>query len=71
MRGASGHDGIPRTAAEYGCVAGELLGSPGYMRITVAPDNVPMDGVRSCLPEQECDGHKNAEAAFSSTGTVC
>ena len=36
-----GRDNIPRTAAEYGYLSGKILSSPGYMRITVAPDKVP------------------------------
>ena len=58
---------VPRTAAEYGYLAGKLLGSPGYMRITVAPDKVTADLVRSILPEQEGPGRKNHEVAFSYT----
>lgn len=59
--------GVPRSAAEYGYVSGKILGSPGYMRITVAPDNVTADLVRACLPEQEGSGRKNHEVAFTYT----
>ncbi|MEO6787560.1 MAG: metallophosphoesterase, partial [Chthoniobacteraceae bacterium] len=58
---------VPRTAAEYGYLSGKLLGAPGYMRITVAPDKVTADLVRSYLPEQESAGRKNHETAFSYT----
>lgn len=59
--------GIPRSAAEYGYLGGKILGSPGYMRITVAPDKVTADLVRSYLPEQERADRKNHEVAFSYT----
>ena len=55
----------PRTAAEYGYLSGKILGAPGYMRITVAPEKVTVDFVRSCLPEAEGAGHKNHSVAFS------
>ncbi len=55
----------PRTAAEYGYLSGKLLGSPGYMRITVSPEKVTADLVRSVLPEQENGVRKNHEVAFS------
>lgn len=58
---------MPRTAAEYGYLAGEILGSPGYLRLTVAPDKVTADLVRSCLPAQESASRKNREVAFSYT----
>jgi predicted phosphodiesterase len=62
-----GRDGVPRTAAEYGYVNGKILGSPGYMRITVSPEKVTADLVRSVLPGQESAGRKNHETAFSFT----
>ncbi|MEO6785255.1 MAG: metallophosphoesterase family protein [Chthoniobacteraceae bacterium] len=58
---------MPRTAAEYGYVSGKILGGPGYMRITVAPEKVTADLVRSYLSEQESAGRKNHEVAFSYT----
>jgi len=58
-------DTAPRNAAEYGYLAGKILGSPGYMRITVSPEKVTADLVRSVLPGQESAGHKNHETAFS------
>ena len=60
-----GRDNIPRTAAEYGYLNGKILSSPGYMRITVAPDKVTADLVRSCLPEQETAERRNHAVAFS------
>ena len=56
---------IPRTASEYTYMSGKILGAPGYMRITVAPDKVTADLVRSYLPGQESAGRRNHEIAFS------
>ncbi|MEI8107702.1 MAG: metallophosphoesterase [Verrucomicrobiota bacterium] len=61
----NGSGSIPRSAAEYGYVNGKILGSPGYMRVTVAPDKVTVALVRSYLPEQENAGHKNASVDYS------
>lgn len=55
----------PRTAAEYGYLAGKILGAPGYMRITVAPDTVTADLVRSCMPADETATRKNKAVAHS------
>lgn len=57
----------PRNAAEYSYLGGKLLGAPGYMRITVAPEKVTADLVRSYLPEQETNARKNHAVAFSYT----
>jgi predicted phosphodiesterase len=62
-----GRDDIPRTAAEYGYVSGKILGSPGYMHITVAPEKVTAEFVRSYLPVSKSDGRKNHEVAYSYT----
>ncbi len=58
---------MPHTAAEYGYLTGKILGAPGCMRITVAPEKVTADLVRSYLPEKESAGRKNHEVAFSYT----
>jgi hypothetical protein len=58
---------VPRSAAEYGYVNGKILGSPGYMRVTVSQEKVTAELVRSYLPEQENAGRKNHDVAFSST----
>ncbi len=55
----------PRSATEYGYLSGKILGAPGYMRITVAPDNVTAELVRSYLPENESSDRRNHEVAFS------
>ena len=58
---------VPRTATEYGYLAGKILGAPGYMRITVSPEKVTADLVRSVQREQESAARKNREVAFSYT----
>ena len=58
-------DAIPRMAAEYGYVSGKILGSPGYMRITVSPEKVTADLVRPVLAEKESAGRKNHGTVFS------
>ncbi len=35
------------SAAEYGYLSGDVLGGPGHLRVTVAPDGVKVDYVRS------------------------
>jgi hypothetical protein len=58
---------VPRTAAEYGYLSGKILGAPGYMRITVTPDKVTADLVRSYLPAGESDSQKNHQVDFTYT----
>ncbi len=52
---------VPRSAAEYGYVNGKILGAPGYMRITVAPDKATAELVRSYPPAAESNGRKNRQ----------
>jgi len=48
--------GIPRAAAEYGYREGVILGSSGYMRVTVSPNKVTVDYVQVYAAK---DGHAN------------
>lgn len=50
---------VPRTAAAYGYVQGTILGGP--LRVTVSPNQAPVDFVSSCLPEDETAGRRNGE----------
>jgi hypothetical protein len=50
--------------AEYGYVSGEILGSPGHLRITVSPESVQVDYIKSCLPDSRCSV-KNGAVAYS------
>lgn len=43
-------------ASEYGYIRGAILGSPGYLRVTVMPDRVNVEYVRSYVPRDEIDG---------------
>ena len=63
----NGCDGIPRNPAIFGYLAGKVPGSPGYMRIMVAPDKVIAGVVRSVHLDLESTGRKNHEVAFSCT----
>jgi len=60
-----GRDTIPRTAEEYGYLSGKILGSPGYLRLTVAPDKVTSEFVRPVLPADETSSRQNTAVAHS------
>jgi hypothetical protein len=57
----------PRTAAEYGYLAGDVLGGAGHMRITVSEGRVDADYVRSYLPDDEAAGRGNRHVAYRYT----
>lgn len=52
----------PRNAAEYGYTTGEIQGSAGHLRITMAKDKAKVDYVRSYLPK---DNRPNATVGYS------
>lgn len=52
----------PRNAAEYGYTSGEIQGSAGHLRVTVAKDKAKVDYVRSYLPK---DNRPNATISHS------
>jgi hypothetical protein len=47
--------------------SGDILPNSGYLRLTVSPENVKVDYVRSYLPKDETPDRKNGEIAFSYT----
>jgi hypothetical protein len=47
--------------------SGDILPNSGHLRVTVSPEHVRVDYVSSFLPEDESDGRKNGEIAFSYT----
>jgi phosphodiesterase/alkaline phosphatase D-like protein len=47
--------------------SGDALPNSGHVRVTVSPDAVTVDYVRSFLAADEIDGHRNGEVAFSYT----
>ena len=53
------------SAAQYGYLSGEILGSPGHIRVTVGPDKVTVDYVRSYLPPDEKSGQMNGQVDYS------
>ena len=46
---------------------GDVLPNSGHLRVTVSPEQVRVDYVRSFLPADEADGRRNGEVAFSYT----
>jgi hypothetical protein len=65
--GMPGNGNAPRSAVEYGYVSGIIFGSPGYLRITVAPEKVTADLVYSCLPRDEIANRKNGQVVYTYT----
>lgn len=62
--------GFPRydganSAAEYGYKSGTILGSPGYLRVTVNADAVKVDYVRSYLLKDENAQRRNRNVSHS------
>jgi hypothetical protein len=46
-------------------LSGDILPNAGHLRVTVSPENVRVDYVRSYLPKDETPQHKDGEVAFS------
>ena len=57
--------GNTRSAAEYGYVDGVVLGSSGYVRVTVSPERAELAYVTSYLPRDENAERKNGAVAHS------
>jgi hypothetical protein len=55
------------SAAEYGYVNGDILGSSGHLRVTVTPDQVTVEYVRAYLPQDEKPGQQNGQVDFTYT----
>jgi predicted phosphodiesterase len=54
-------------AAQYGYLTGDILGSSGYLRIKVTPDEVTVEYVRTYLPQDEKSGQQNGQVDFTYT----
>jgi hypothetical protein len=54
-------------ASEYGYSEGIFLPGRGFLLVTVAPENVKIDYIRTYLPIEEDAIHKNSEVAYSYT----
>lgn len=63
--GMPGGGNVPRSAAEYGYVSGIFFGSPGHLRITVAPDKVTAELVYSCLPADARPNRDNRQVLYT------
>ena len=62
----AGNDRI-RDLPNYGYKLGKFLGNSGHVRVTVSPEQVKVDYVRSYQPDEETDQQKNGGVAFSYT----
>ncbi len=49
--------------------SGDKFPNSGHVRVTVAPEQVTVDYIRAFLPDNETEGHKNGEVAYSYTVT--
>ena len=58
----AGNDRI-RDLETYGYKNGKFLGNSGHVRVTVSPIQVKVEYIRSILPKEESDQHKNRESA--------
>jgi hypothetical protein len=52
------------SAAEYKYLTGDVLGSPGHIRVTVSPEKVTVEYIRSYLPQGEKPGQKNGQVDY-------
>ncbi len=55
------------SAAEYGYLSGDILGSPGHLRVTVTPDGVTVEYVRAYLPQDEKTDKQNGQMDYRYT----
>jgi hypothetical protein len=64
---AQSRSGGTAQAAEYGYTQGVILGSSGYLRVTVSPGTVTARYVRSVLTADQGSGYVNRQVAHSYT----
>ena len=48
-------------------LSGDVLDNSGYLKVTVSPERLQVDYIRSYLPKDEVDGRRHGETAFSYT----
>jgi len=53
------------SAAEYGYINGDILGSPGYLRVKVTSELVTVEYVRTYLPQNEKPGQQNGQVDYN------
>jgi hypothetical protein len=54
-------------ASEYGYVNGIFLPGRGYLKVSVSPENVQINYIRTYVPSEENSTRKNGEVAYSYT----
>lgn len=59
--------GSTESAIEYGYTSGEVLGGPGHLRVTVSPEQVTVEYIRTYLPQDEKAGQQNGQVDFTET----
>jgi len=52
------------SAAEYGYLSGDILGSSGHLRVTVSPEQVQVEYVRVYLPQDKKSGQQNGQVDY-------
>ena len=55
------------SAADYGYVNGTILGGPGHMRVTVSPEQVTVDYVRSYVEEKPSQQNGQVDDSYTIT----
>jgi hypothetical protein len=50
-----------RLAADYGYLAGDVLSSSGYVRVSLSPEHAVVEYLRACLPQDEKSGLQNGQ----------
>ena len=53
------------SAADYGYVNGTVLGGPGHMRVTVSPEQVTVDYVRSYIEEKPAQQNRQVDFSYT------
>jgi hypothetical protein len=48
-------------------LSGDILDNTGYLNVTVSPERLDVNYIRSYLPEDETEGRRHGEVAFSYT----
>jgi hypothetical protein len=59
--------GSPDPGVEYGYVSGVILPSPGYLKVTVAPDSARVDYISTAISGENGSAGKNGTVAYSYT----
>jgi hypothetical protein len=60
-------NGNPNLAADYGYIHGDVVPSSGHLRVTVSPQQVTVDYIRSYLPQDENASRQNGQVDYTYT----